>query len=707
MKNRFFKLFISIVLVLSMVFTSVLAVGCTGGDDSAGSSGTPVGSNDPPKPFDTPEDRTNFSAENLAAAATDLYLKDLLPSEGGSIVGLSILDGYLVGDVYTAVIDYALESIVAQNPLLSGFADILDLKLYRGIDGKWYRVCYVGKDAATGATITENAKVNGCLNEILNFKLDGTGELNINYALYGEKTLGYIFLEYVETTSGFTDRNGIITMVVNSNALLKGLFNTTVNELRTLVKGGLVSEKAAILLKNFGAVSLNDLVSGFLPETYKNNKFIAVTCGITLNDLVELASLTSKADLYTKLATVYEGVTIADVVNIKESDQGYIKQIHTMSLYEIFTALSEDEKAEGGKYANVTKYVLDSVGTLSLDKIIRANISSTDTETLTKYETLYNIHKTALNLTISDIVSAYSEANETVKTQLKAVYDDLKTIVIYGELTVDVLVNEVVKNLIKDDAGNVTGFNITTFVQTIYSYLAPTASVPTVDVNALLDQIYTAYLAPLGISKETVLAFVNENYDAIVKEISIIISGVENAELEASVKALIDELKEKLNATGADVKAELSAFVSAKSQDIVELILENGAYADVIAQYIANNTVEGVVDYQAVLEDISVLYAGEIIAFAATEICDYLDGLKLVEDKTLYAFTDSNGNVLDITVNEVLDLAIEEVKIVSGTGSPVFALANMLGNAKVSTVIELIASLSQSVIPPAETTPAI
>lgn len=706
MKNRFFKLFISIVLVLSMVFTSALAVGCTGGNDSEGSSGAPVVSVDPPKPSDTPEDRTDFSAESLAAAATDLYLKDLLPSEGGAIAGLSVLDGYLVGDVYTAVIDYALESIVAQNPMISGFADILDLKLYRGIDGKWYRVCYVGKDASTGATITENVKVNGCLNEILNFKLDGTGELNINYTLYGEKTLGYIFLEYTETTGGF-DRNSIITGVVNGNALLKGLFNTTVNELRTLVKGELASEKAEILLKNFGAVSLNDLVANFLPETYKTNKFVVATCGVTLNDLVELASLTSKSALYAKLATVYEGVTISDVFNVKESSQGYIEQIHKMSLYKIFTALSEDEKAEGGKYANVTKYVLDSTGTLSIDTIIRANIPSSDTETLAKYETLYTNHKAALDLTISEIVSAYADANETVKAQLKAVYDDLKTTVIYGDLTVDTLVNEVVKNLIKDEAGNVTGFNIATFVQTIYSYFAPATSAPTVDVNALIGQIYDAYLAPLGISKESVLAFVNENYDAIVKEIAKIISDVENAELEASVKALIDELKAKLNATGADVEAELSAFVSAKSQDIVELIQQNGAYADVIAQYIANNTVDGVVDYQAVLKDISILYAGEIITFAAAEICDYLDDLKLAEDKTLYAFTDSNGNVFDITVNEVLDLAIEEIKTVSGTGSPASALAAMLGNAKVSTIIELIASLSQSVIPPAETTPAI
>lgn len=702
MKNRFCKLFISIVLVLSIVFTSALAVGCTGGNDSEDSSGAPVLPVDPSKPLDTPEDRTNFSAENLAAATTDLYLKDLLPSEDGTIVGLSVLDGYLVGDVYTVVMDYALESIFAQNPSFSVLADMLDLKLYRGIDGKWYRVCYAGKDAATGAAITENKKVNGCLNEILNFKLDGTGELNINYTLYGEKTLGYIFFEYTESSSGF-DRNSIITRVVNSNSLLKGLFGTTVNELRTLVKGEVASEKAEILLRNFGAVSLNDLVSGFLPEAYKNNKFVVATLSITLNDLVELASLTSKADLYTKLATVYKEVTVADIVNLSPGDIGYLREIHTMSLYEIFTKLSADETAGDGKYSNISKYVLGCVGALSLDGIIRANIPSTDTETLSKYEELYTAHKAALDLTINDIV----KADEAVKAQLDSLYQALKTTVIYGELTVDTLLNTVVNNLIKDESGNVIGFDVVTFIQTIYPYLVPTESAPAVDVNDLIDQIYTAYLAPLGISKDTILAFVNENYDAIVKEISKIISNVENAELEASIKALTDELKEKLGAADADVKAELSAFVNEKSKDIVELIQKNGAYADVIAQYIENNTVDGVVDYQAVLKDVSVLYADKIITFAATEICDYLNGLKLVEDKQLYVFTDSDGNVLDITVNEVLDLAIEEVKTISGTGSPASALAAMLGNAKVGTIIELIASLSQSVIPPAETTPAI
>lgn len=703
MKNRFFKLFISIVLVLSMVFTSALAVGCTGGNDSGGASGTPVLPVEPSKPSDTPEDRTDFSAENLAAAATDLYLKDLLPSEDGAIAGLSVLDGYLVGDVYTVAMDYALESIFAQIPSISGFVDILDLKLYRGIDGKWYRVCYAGKDGTTGATITENKKVNGCLNEILNFKLDGTGELNINYTLYGEKTLGYIFLEYTESSSGF-DRNSIITGVVNSNALLKGLFNTTVNELRTLVKGEVASEKAEILLKNFGAVSLNDLVSGFLPEDYNNNKFVVATCGITLNDLVELASLTSKADLYTKLATVYEDVTIADVLNVTPSSQGYLREIHTMSLYEIFTALSKDETAGDREYSNISKYVLGCVGTLSLDKIIRANISSTDTETLSKYEELYTAHKAALDLTINDIV----KADETVKSNLNALYQTIKTQKIYGDLTVDGLVTEISKNLIADESGNITGFDIVTFIQTIYPYFVPTESVPTVDVNDLIDQIYTAYLAPLGISKDTVLDFVNKNYDAIVKEISKIISDVENTELEASIKALINELIEKLSAADADVKAELSAFVSAKSQDIVGLVLKYGEHTDVVLRSILNNTVEGVVDYQAVLKEIIDLYSDEITAFVATKICDYLNGLKLTEDKTLYAFTDSNGNVLDITVNEVLDLAIEEVKTISGgTGSSASALATMLGNAKVSTVIELIASLSQSVIPPAETTPAI
>lgn len=699
MKNRFCKLFISIVLVLSIVFTSALAVGCTGGNDSEDSSGAPVLPVDPSKPLDTPEDRTNFSAENLAAATTDLYLKDLLPSEDGTIVGLSVLDGYLVGDVYTVVMDYALESIFAQNPSFSVLADMLDLKLYRGIDGKWYRVCYAGKDAATGAAITENKKVNGCLNEILNFKLDGTGELNINYTLYGEKTLGYIFFEYTESSSGF-DRNSIITRVVNSNSLLKGLFGTTVNELRTLVKGEVASEKAEILLRNFGAVSLNDLVSGFLPEAYKNNKFVVATLSITLNDLVELASLTSKADLYTKLSTVYEDVIL---VNIEKTSQEGKKDTYKMSLGDIFTALANDEKAGDGKYSNISKCVLECVGTLSLDEIIRANIPSTDTETLSKYEELYTAHKAALDLTINDIV----KADETVKSNLNALYQTLKTQKIYGELTVDTLFNTVVNNLIKDESGNVTGFDIATFIQTIYPYFVPTESAPAVDVNDLIDKIYTAYLAPLGISKDTILDFVNENYDAIVKEISKIISNVENAELEASIKALTDELKEKLGAADADVKAELSAFVNEKSKDIVELIQKNGAYADVIAQYIENNTVDGVVDYQAVLKDVSVLYADKIITFAATEICDYLNGLKLVEDKQLYVFTDSDGNVLDITVNEVLDLAIEEVKTISGTGSPASALAAMLGNAKVGTIIELIASLSQSVIPPAETTPAI
>lgn len=65
----------------------------------------------------------------------------------------------------------------------------------------------------------------------------------------------------------------------------------------------------------------------------------------------------------------------------------------------------------------------------------------------------------------------------------------------YGELTVDVLVNEVVKNLIKDEAGNVTGFNIATFVQTIYPYFAPEGESQTVDIQVVLQKIYEYFVS--------------------------------------------------------------------------------------------------------------------------------------------------------------------------------------------------------------------
>lgn len=693
MKNRFLKVLISMLLVVSMLFSLALTTACTGGGNNSSSSSSQE--EEPPLPNDTPEDRTGYSADVLLTAVTSSYLKDFVPESDGSLPAFSLLDGYLVGDVYTAIANYAIDYVRENVPLLANTVDMMDLVLYRGIDGKWYRICYSGKDTA-GVAVYENVKVNPVLNEVLNYNLDGSGTLNVNYAGYGGKTLGYILFEYNEPTGTTYDRDFILSSFINGYPVVKAVLNTTVNELKTIVEGT-SSERSEILLKNFGGLTVGDFLAELAPST---NGATDAIYKVTINQLYDLSQVSDKSAFYAKLAEIFKGVTIGNIVGVVEGDADYISNIHTMTLAGIFDALSKD---------GLSDYLLkeEYIGGLSVDKLVRYFV--TDENALAQYEAVYANAKDLLDLKVNVVISGYKAGEEAIVNGINAILEEVKDVVIYNDITISTLMGMIEDCTQKDAEGNVIGFDFETFIQTIYGSFSPADESESLDIQAILQNVYEQYLKPAGITKESVIAYINDNYADIMATINGIISETEGFDFatkfkelaEKELSAVLEELKGKLSEESADIEAVISEFIATYDEVLVNILKDYGKYGDEISALITANTTDGVVDYKAVLESALGLYAYDLTAFAVNEAISYLENLKLDVDVQIKAFTDSEGNVLDVTVNELLTLAIEELKMATGEESdPNGALKAMLGDAKVSTLIELISSLFQSTVTP-------
>lgn len=441
MKNRFSALLVSVLLVVTLLFTSVFAVACNKnpGDSSGSDTGSGVVKPEPePEPTD-PENRELYTFDALMTNVSDMYAKDLITGQSQAA-----LEGFLIGDVYTEVINKALTAVEGKLPAGSNLA-AMGINVYRGYDGNWYRTYAEGKVE----------QVNSCLNDILNCKIDGSETLTIDYNLYGEKTLAYIFLDYSEPLASM-DRNWLLNMLFSSSPILGGVAYTTLNEAKTLLSGT-QTEKEAIIVKNFGDVSASSIVGSFVPDNLKANKFVAATLGMKISDLNALKTATTQADAIKVLANVYKGIYLGDVFGVDETMPGYIREIHTMTVSGILTAAAE---------GTLSDYVLDYAGTLTLNKIIKAYLP-TDEATQTKYEALYQEYKALFDTTLGELITI---ANNTTTPQeflsgaLADAYEKVKDKVIYGSITVGGIVTGIGQNVTVDQTtGAVTGFDILGF----------------------------------------------------------------------------------------------------------------------------------------------------------------------------------------------------------------------------------------------------
>lgn len=435
MKNKIIAIIVSVLLVVATVFTISFA-GCKHKIPDSTSSSTP-GNEEPPIPVvipDDPEDRSQYTFDKLKTNIGNLYVNDIINNPN---VLTDNLQGFMLGDVFSEVMTTLITA--AETALPVGInLEMLDLEVYRGNDGKWYRA-------------QSKSKVNGCLNNILNYKLDGTGELKIDYTLYGERTLAYIFFDYSPSDGSTYDRNWMLGKFFETSPMLNGIANTTLNELKTLLTGT-TAQRSEIIVKNFGDVQIGTFFSMFVTDADRNNGFINASLKITIAQANSILTSTPQ-ESYLMLAEIYKNVYLADVFNIDETMPGYIREIHTMTLSGIFNGLAN---------GTLKDYVLDCAGALTLNKIIRANLSQ-DPTLISRYETFYAKYRAMFDLTLADLINATTGAttpDQAMQNMFGKMYDSIKSTPINGTLTIDMLVSNIASSITYDDLGNIVGIDL-------------------------------------------------------------------------------------------------------------------------------------------------------------------------------------------------------------------------------------------------------
>ncbi len=652
MKNRFLKIIISVLLAVTVMATSLFAVSCTG-NNGPDSSATDTGGVTPEPPVvpvdpDTPEDRSAYTLDTFVQKAYDVRAKDLLYVDGTPSSKIDGLEGFVLGDLYNEVFDKllaaAMESLANSGLSFSITTDILNARLFRGVDGNWYRIIYREKT---------NAQVNSCLNAILNYKLDGSEKLNINYSLYGNKSLAYILFDYTDAAGGDpTDPNWMLGVALAASPLLNGVFKTTLNEYRTLLKSTDNDARVKIVLKNFGTVKLKEFASMFLSSDLKKNIFVKTTLDITVQQAYDILTASTDAEKYGQLATIYKGITIANVFNVAETDKFYIAAIHTMTLEGLFTAM------QNGKDAT-TEYLLAKTGELTVGEVIKACIALSfnkiqdDAEKADKieaaysaYDAIYNNFKQLFDLTVNDVYGAVKGLPD---------YDDVKNTVIFGSFTVDSLINMTKSGFVYDETSNeFKGYdlkNVAEFLLTNYeSDLDAVALYDTVTLKTVVVTMKNSFTQneETGINEFTLNAFFTSLETEFSKE-----------QLDAAAKALMAQDYETL-------KGLLTSGVD-YLKNLLDTIKSNVTPSEPFDFY----------------------------KFALKTL-NYLIALN-EEDAAIYTFTDSKGNVFEVTANDVLKVLREFVKREQGEEYDLKGeFANLLGEAKVGTFIEIINSLQIS-----------
>lgn len=716
--KRLGYLLVSIMLIVSMAFTFVFSACTDTKPDDTGSSNT--GTNivkpepEPPvlEPTD-PQDRTAYTLASLSEKVSDTYAKDWVNQNQAS----ASLQGFLIGDVYTEVVNKALTAIEGSLPAGINL-NAMGINVYRGNDGNWYRV------------YAENVvEVNSCLNGILNCKIDGSEKLTIDYSLYGEKTLAYIFFDYSEPLVNM-DRNWLLKAVFSSSPLLSGIAYTTLNEAKTLYSGT-QEERKAIIVKNFGEVSLSSLAGTFLPDTVKSNKFVAATLNVKISDIDAISSSATAQEALKTVAELYKGVSLGDVFGVSEGDAGYLREIHTMTVYGILNAAAE---------GTLKDYLLEYTSTLTLNKIIKAALPA-DEATQTKYEAFYAQYKAVLDTTVGDIAEIANKA-VTVKEFLQKAFGDayqkIKDVALVGSLTVGGMVDGITQNVITDENGAVSGFNTYGFV----TYLL-TGYKQDLDGAVIYNALTVGAL--VGVLQRSFTEDPDGNMTLDVTEFFRILEAEFAQDLDGASAVMA-------NLTYAELKTKISALLS----------VDLSTYVALIDQYIKNNTVTdgqggSTVNYLGALCDFYLDSQTQILNYLKTVLFvgvdfdslnqqfgydildtllfkgvrDNLDAVKQnpttaislvltaygqnigmvlddymsmkgetstpdTQDKVLFTYTANDGNVFDITAQELINLLKVYSDPTATKEAKKLALCELLGDAKVGTIIEALQQLKSS-----------
>jgi|GEM_PF-3889147 len=358
--KKFYKKLISLLLVAIMSVSACLLAACseTPEDNSAdntsisageSNSGSQAASNSGEQGGDTSsdtpevipeyrldvEDRSDYTVENIGNVYLDASVYDVVKTikTDGAIGALSLLDGFKVGDLYNSL----MTMVAAQGETGLSF-DPQFFLFKRGIDGNWYNFY--------------DANIHPVLNKLLDYDLDGKGELGLTLAqleTYEDTTLLYLFkwsltnskvvIDGKEYDKGSDSVNRLIERMIDGiyknakDTVIGATLSATVANVAKMIQG----EKDGFV-NTYGSMTLEQLTGRELPAPYAQ---------MTVAKVIDLAFARSAEDV---LAVIGE-YKVGDLAIGAELPEGFDE----MTIAELY-----------GKYAAL----LDENGNLSAQKIV-------------------------------------------------------------------------------------------------------------------------------------------------------------------------------------------------------------------------------------------------------------------------------------------------------------------------------------------------
>ena len=402
MSKKLLIIILASVIGVASIVTPIAVVLSKKNNQGAGNSGdgtsisSPIDSTSGPSSSSDPTtveeaDRSKYSLFKIVLGYAQIPTYDFIVGVGDPESDYSkavdkIFEGYTIGDIYTQVIDLAVDMLEESEQIGSLGVDINaligDLNYYYGTDGNWY-------------TRSSNKKTNELLNQVLSYKIDGTGQLNLDLAVYGNKTVAYIFFDYTGESSGTMDIDAIIGMLMQASPIMDSLLNVTLNQLVTLIDGT-SSERIQVLHDVFADLRIKDILD-LTGIDISQNKLLSATATVTFNQILEL-STGDVETLKTFISTTYQGLTIADSIGINPSHPAYIAALHGLSFSEFVVSAINGE---------VKQFILTQAGDLKLKRLFNSFAALAGWEN--DYTTYLQENKEFFDYTLEDFDALLSQ----------------------------------------------------------------------------------------------------------------------------------------------------------------------------------------------------------------------------------------------------------------------------------------------------------
>ncbi len=141
------------------------------------------------------------------------------------------------------------------------------------------------------------------------------------------------------------------------SAVLTGLFNVTVSELRD-------PDASKLIRETFGELSIGDVVGEFIPEPYVSKKFVATILLVTVNDIIDMIQSKTAEELVQGLQNAFKDLDIGDLIDVfadlSAYDYGVISRVFGTDFHFIFGLITASD---------IMQEVIAKYGDISLGEI--------------------------------------------------------------------------------------------------------------------------------------------------------------------------------------------------------------------------------------------------------------------------------------------------------------------------------------------------